>query len=143
MHSYHLGLRKTIRWYKKAGVHIFEIYMTSSFYLYVKNTTKPQFSGMKEFKKAIVKSLIGLPKQSRNLRPQANFHYLCPIPGTEKKVTPTRACKQCSTKERRRESRYQCVKCPDQPPLCIDPCFQLYHKQIGVARDETSSSEDE
>ena len=99
MLSYHSVLRKTIRWYKKVGVHIFEIYMANSFYLYVKNTTRPRFSGMKKFKKAIVKSMIGPPKQSRNLQPQANFHYLCLIPATEKKVTPTRVCKHCSTKQ--------------------------------------------
>ena len=34
MLSYHSGLRKTLRWYKKAGVHILEIFLTNAFYLY-------------------------------------------------------------------------------------------------------------
>ena len=33
MLSYHSGLRKTLRWYKKAGVHILEIFITNAFYL--------------------------------------------------------------------------------------------------------------
>ena len=32
--SYHSGLRKTLRWYKKAGVHILEIFVTKAFYIY-------------------------------------------------------------------------------------------------------------
>ena len=68
--SYHSGLRKTVRWYKKAGTHIFEIFVANSFYLYMKNTTRP--------------------KSSTKIKPEANFHYLCPITATEKKKTPTR-----------------------------------------------------
>ena len=36
MLSYHSGLRKTSRWYKKAGVNIFEISISIVFYLYQK-----------------------------------------------------------------------------------------------------------
>ena len=64
--SYHSGLRKTIRWYRKVGIHILKIYMANSFYLYVKNTN-PRFSEMNKFKEAIVKSLTGPSKQSKNL----------------------------------------------------------------------------
>ena len=142
MLSYHSGLRKTIRWYKKVGIHMFEIFMANSFYLYIKNTNKPKFNGMKDFKESIIRYLVGPPKPTKFTKPQANFHYLCPIPATEKKKTPTRVCKHCSIKGRRRESRYQCLRCPEQPTLCIDPCFRLYHQSIGVYESETSSSEE-
>lgn len=37
MLSYHSGLRKTIRWNKKVGVHILEIFMANAFYItYIK-----------------------------------------------------------------------------------------------------------
>ena len=42
MLSYHSGLRKTIRWYKKVGIHIMEIFIANAFYLYTKNTRSPQ-----------------------------------------------------------------------------------------------------
>ena len=44
------------------------------------------------------------------MKPQANFHYLSVIPATEKKKTPNRVCRYCSTKDKRKESRYQCLK---------------------------------
>ena len=52
--SCHSGLRKTVRWYKKVGIHIFQIFFANLFYLYMRNTTRPKFSTMKEYKGAIV-----------------------------------------------------------------------------------------
>ena len=31
----------------------------------------------------------------------------------------------------RRESRYVWGYCSDQPALCIDPYFRLYHQNLG------------
>ena len=139
MLSQHSGLRKIVRWYKKVGIHIFEIFVANSFYLYMKNTTRSKFSTRKEYKEAVVRALVGPAKPSAKIKPQANLQYLCTIPATEKKKTPTRTCKHCSTKENRKESRYQCLKCPGQPALCIDQCFSLYHEKLGVALTESSS----
>ena len=52
--SYHSGLRKTVRWYKKVGIYIFEIFVADSFYFYMTNTTRPTFSTMKEYKETII-----------------------------------------------------------------------------------------
>ena len=103
--SYNSGLRKNVRLYKKVGIHIFEIFVASSFYLYMKNTTWPKFSTLKEYKKAIIRVLVGPAKSSLKIKPPANFHYLCAIPITEKKKTRTRTCKHCSTKENRKDSK--------------------------------------
>ena len=103
--SYNSGLRKNVRSYKKVGIHIFEIFVASSFYLYMKNTTWPKFSTLKEYKKAIIRVLVGPAKSSLKIKPPANFHYLCAIPITEKKKTRTRTCKHCSTKENRKDSK--------------------------------------
>ena len=40
MLSHNSALRKTLRWYKKVGVHMFEIFLTNAFYLY--KTYAPQ-----------------------------------------------------------------------------------------------------
>ena len=63
--SYHSGLRKTVRWYKKVVIHICGIFVANSFYRYMKNTTRPKFSTMKEYKKGIVGDLAGPAKQSK------------------------------------------------------------------------------
>ena len=98
----------------------------------MKNTTRPKFSAIKEYKEAIVRVLVGPAKPSAKIKPQANFDCLFAILATEKKKTPTRTYKHCSTKEIRTEARYQCLKCPGQPVLCIDQCFRLYHEKIDV-----------
>lgn len=138
---YHFGLRKTIRWYKKVGVHIMEILVANAFYLYFKLTPSPNLKSMRQFKECIITNLIGLPKPTRYMKPQASFHYLAPLPPTEKKKHPSRSCKHCSSKGKRKETWYVCLRCPEQPALYIDPCFRIHHHNIGVAAsDENDSS---
>lgn len=131
--SYHSGLRKTLRWYKKAGVHIMEMFLTNSFYLYQKYSSNKEFSHLVQFKENIVKCLIGERRKKKFLEPSANFHYLVPIPEGEKKKNPTRRCKQCWKNKTRKESRYICEYCEDNPALCIHPCFRLYHQDLRIA----------
>ena len=89
------GLRKTVRWYKKVGIHIFQIFLANLFYLYMKNTTRPKFSTIKKHKEAIIQDLVGSEKPSAKIKTQASLHYLRAIPATEKKETPTTTCKHC------------------------------------------------
>ena len=106
MLSYHSGLRKTLSWYKKAGVPILEIFITNAFYLYRKFSSNNEISHLGEFREIIIKNLIGEPKKKQALTPVVNFHYLITIPDGEKKKKPTRRCKQCWKQEIRKESRY-------------------------------------
>ena len=66
------------------------------------------------------------------MTPVANFHYPQTFPDSEKKKKPTRHCGQCWKKEIRKESQYVCGDCVDQPALCIDPCFWLYLRELGI-----------
>ena len=54
MLSYHSGLQKTIRWYKKVGVHIMEILLANAFYLHFKLTPSPKAKSMREFKECVI-----------------------------------------------------------------------------------------
>ena len=132
--SYHSGLRKALRWYKKAGVHIHKIFITNAFYLYRKFSSNNEICHLGEFREIIIKNLIGERKKKQALTPVANFHYLITIPDGEKKKKPTRR-KQCWKQEIRKESSYPCGYCDDNPALCVDPCFRLYHKDLGVVEE--------
>ena len=57
--SYHSGLRKTLRWYKKTGVHILEMFLTNIFYLHRKFSTNRDFSHLCRFQKNVTKYLFG------------------------------------------------------------------------------------
>ena len=58
-------------------------------------------------------------------KPLASFHYLLTIPQSGIKTNPTKKCNHCIKNQVRRESRYVCGYCPDQPALCNDPYFRL------------------
>ena len=141
---YHSALWKTIRWYKKVGIHIMEILLSNAYYMYSKDTTRPTAKNMKDFQESIVTNLIGPPPPHRHLKPQASFHHLSTIPPTEKKKNVARAYKHCYKNQKHREARYECLFCPDKPALCVDPCFCLFHQNLGVFPEENlSSAEDE
>ena len=135
MLSYHLELRKTLRRYKKAGVHILEIFITNAFYLYRKFSSNNEISHLGEFREIIIKNLIGERKKKQALTPVANFHYLITISDGEKKKKPTRRCKQCWKQELKKESRYACGYRDGNPVLCVDPCFRSYHEDLGVVEE--------
>ena len=46
-------------------------------------------------------------------------------------------------RKQKKKSRYQCLKCPGQPALCIDQCFHLCHEKIGSAQTESSSESEQ
>ena len=101
MLPYHSALRKTIRWYKKVGIHIMEIFLSNAYYMYAKNTTNPNAKNMIDFRESIVTNLIGPPPPNHHLKPQASFHHLSTIPSTEKKKNAARTCKHCSKNQKR------------------------------------------
>ena len=143
MLSYNSALRKTLRWYKKVGVHKFKIFLTNAFYLYKTYAPQREAMAINEFREIIVNNLVGVLKQPAHLRPVCDFHYLEVLPPTEKKKNPTRRCQYCNKMKIRRESRYVCGYCEDRPPLCIDLCFRLYHSNIQVRAPETIENEND
>ena len=50
MLSYYSTLWKTIRWYKKVGIHIMEILLSNAYYMHSKDTTRPTAKNMKGFR---------------------------------------------------------------------------------------------
>lgn len=132
MMAYHSSLRKTLRWYKKIGVHVLEVMLSNSYFLYKKFSGR-RLLGVAEYKEAIINHLVGeiVPKKC----PKKEFHYLIPFPPNEKKVNPSRECKFCSRvttrgggKSPRKETRYFCAIC--DIALCVHPCFYKHH--IGL-----------
>lgn len=137
MLSYNSALRKTLRWYKKVGVRMFEIFLTNAFYLHQTYAPQRKAMAITDFREIIVTNLNCVLKTSAYLRPVCNFDYLEPLPPTEKKPNPSRKCQHCKKKGIRKESCYVCGYCEDKSPLCFDPCFRLYHSDIQVRGPET------
>ncbi|XP_030747681.1 piggyBac transposable element-derived protein 4-like [Sitophilus oryzae] len=125
MLSYYSALRKTIRWPKKIALHILELYIHNTYLLFRKSTGS-KIKSLK-FREMFVSTLLGDKMPTYNRVQRGDFHYLEAIPPTEKKQRPTRACRVCTSKKVRRETRYFCPACDENPALCVENCFKDYH----------------
>ena len=129
MISYYDSLRKTVRWYKKVGLHVLDILMHNAYALNVKYGSDSDVTLLK-YREFVIKSLMGLENQPKlKLATPDNIHYLMPLPPTEKKTNPTKPCLVCSREKKRKETRYFCEMCPRKPALCVGLCFKNYHLQ--------------
>ena len=142
MLSYHSGLRKTLRWYEKAGVHILEIFLTNAFHLYRKFSPNKEIAHLGDFREVIIKKLIGSRNKESTSISMANFHYPTAITENQLKKKPITRCRHCTTNEIKCESCYHCGHCADQPALCVDQCFRLYHESLGRTSDNEQSEEE-
>lgn len=125
MMSCYPALRKTIRWYKKIGIHFIEMFIANDQIFYY-DSANPKMK-MLDF---ICRHLTGIKEHGRRqeelrqeqseelgrqLENQVSRHYPKAIPSTEKKNNPTRKCVQCRIIGIRRESRYYCPLCSNTP----------------------------
>ena len=81
-----------------------------------------------------------LPLDLQRLSHAQSPHWLESIPPTAKKLRPTKNCHACTIYSgerkgyiRRKESRYQCSSC--KVPLCVEPCFRVFHTHKDFTRE--------
>uniref|UniRef100_A0A0L8GQM5 PiggyBac transposable element-derived protein domain-containing protein n=1 Tax=Octopus bimaculoides TaxID=37653 RepID=A0A0L8GQM5_OCTBM len=86
--------QKTLCWYKKIGLHIFEILIHNAHKVYCK-VENIQMTLVK-FRDNIVLHFLGEHIQKETPVPTVDFHYLEAIPPTEKKQRPTKPCRVCT-----------------------------------------------
>lgn len=55
MLSYYPCERKTIRWYKKIGIHFFQLLLLNSYYIYVENVKK---CSLYDFRLSVITALV-------------------------------------------------------------------------------------
>ena len=128
MLSYYQGLRESVGWYKKVGFHFFDMFVHNSFYLF-KQANRQNKMTLIKFCTEVVKSLLDYEKLFQIERRGSNSaHYPKLIPISEKNKNLTLRCKSCCKNGQCHETRYQCVQCEDEPPLCVDSCFMLFHE---------------
>lgn len=139
MLSYYSCPRKTIRWYKKVIFRLLDIAMWNSYFLYTKGVKKIKFI---EYREAVIRSLInvediqdgrklvkqGSIKGKTTAPPNQHFLEIIPVPENHKKPSFFLKCRACTKNKVRRETRYRCETCQDNPPLCPAPCFKLWHQ---------------
>lgn len=127
MLSYYTCEHKTIVWYKKLAIHLFQIMLLNSYYLY-KQGHFNNCKGFYEFRLSVIESLVGPPPSVPVITEKIHLPQLCPRSEGSNRVKK-RKCQACKENENaRKDSIYYCPLCPNQPGLCLDPCFRMFHK---------------
>lgn len=61
-------------------------------------------------------------------------HIPARLPPTPKKQVPQKRCRVCFRNGKRKETKIYCPKCPGNPGLHAEPCFEIYHEMIAKRR---------
>lgn len=128
MLSYYSCEHKTLIWYKKLAIHIFQMMLLTSFYLY-KEGHNSNKKNLYDFRLSVIEQLLGPPPPESLPKIRiTHLPELCPKPEGENTRVKRRRCVVCwEQKKLRKDSIYYCPLCPNQPGLCLTPCFRQYH----------------
>lgn len=129
MLSYYPLTHKTLRWYKKLGIHIFHLMLNNAYFLYNMYSEEKKYD-LHDFHLEVVTKLLPNPTNKPPAAlPKDHIHLPQNLPKNAKNETMRKRCKECSaTLKIRKETVFGCPSCPGFPGLCLDPCFRLYHK---------------
>eukprot|EP00079_Xenopus_tropicalis_P036071 XP_017949842.1 PREDICTED: piggyBac transposable element-derived protein 4-like [Xenopus tropicalis] len=132
---YYNATRKTRAWYKKTAVYMIQIALRNSYVVYKTATPGPRLSYYKYQLQILPALLFGgaeIPEMpaSDNVVRLMGKHFIGKLPPTPCKQNPQKSCKVCRKRGVRRDTRYCCPKCPRNPGLCFQPCFEIYHTQL-------------
>lgn len=126
MLNYYSCEHKTLRWYKKLAIHLFQIMLTNSYFLYNKYEEKKM--NLYDFRMSIISSLLVPPTPKKEKQKLVN-HLPEYCPKDNQGNAKRRRCKYCyQTKKIRKDSVYFCPQCPKEPGLCLTPCFRNFHE---------------
>ena len=133
-------MRKCIKWYKKLFFYILDMCIVNSYLLHVELWNKLT---LLDFRLKLVVALFessALLAYLRRGRPRSldsparllGRHFPSYLPATEAKERLQHRCAVCSSKENRKDTRYQCETC--SVSLCVVTCFKDYHTKSGFTR---------
>jgi len=127
MISYYPFTRKTIRWYKKLGIHIIQMLLLNSYNLYNQYNIGSTLS-LYDFRIIVLSKLLPKPEA-----PSKSLSIENHLPSThgmgENGRNLRKRCQLCYKNGIRKDSTYFCDACPKKPSLCITTCFKKFHTQ--------------
>ena len=149
--------RKTLKWYKKVMFHLFDLCALQAYLIYKMQTDKPVLHRV--FKRDLVKQIIApldLPPVKALGRPRGdgtailrfngdfNVHRFAKIQPQKGMKAYPKNCVVCNPGEKKyleqqnkkipartgRQSSMECEGC--KVPLCVIPCFKIYHTYVNI-----------
>lgn len=131
--AYYSCEKLTLKWFKKIGIHIFQIILSNSYLLYKSNCPSGLNTTFFDFRMEVIKSLLEPLINRKRRRSEvlasygSHFPDLSTLPENSSRRIQKR-CRNCQKKGIRKQVTFICPDCPDEPGLCLRPCFQEYHK---------------
>lgn len=123
MLSYYPCERKTIRWYKKLGIHTIQVLLLNSYLVYNRNVKKITFY---DYRLNIISKLLKSGEENIPLLQPEATHFPKNVPKNQNQKIMYKRCKLCSTKGTRKMILFFCAKCDKEPGLCLS-CFEEFH----------------
>lgn len=124
MLSYYPCERKTLRWYKKIGIHYFQLFLLNSYYIYIENVKK---CTLYDYRLSVISALVK-NQTSIILPPQKKqTHFPIKVLKNNKNIYVRKRCKVCHSKGIRKTTIFYCPECEGHPGLCIENCFEVHH----------------
>lgn len=131
MSAYYPFKSKSMRWYKKIGLHFLHLLLLNSYFLYNKHVKK---ISLYEYRLSIIQNVLpsnqNILNSTQKIKKPDEFHLPKKVLKNEKKRYLYKRCKICYETGIRKDTTYYCEQCNDQPGLCLEKCFEMYHKQI-------------
>lgn len=120
--AYYPCARKTIRWYKKIGLHIVQLMLLNAYFLHRKyHSPRESFY---DFRLEVIRNLLpeGMQKKPEN---KILIHFISRCPTGAGRKTQRRRCKNCSLQGKRKDTPYECKSC--NAGFCLEGCFEQFH----------------
>uniref|UniRef100_A0A2H8TRK2 PiggyBac transposable element-derived protein 4 n=2 Tax=Melanaphis sacchari TaxID=742174 RepID=A0A2H8TRK2_9HEMI len=124
MNSYYPFLRKTVRWYKKIGIHVIQMLLLNSYNLYNQSQVGSKMT-LYDFRLSILSELLPAypkPRLDAKRKHIPKTHEI----GKNGRALRKRCC-VCAEKKIRKDTSYFCPICPNHPSICLEPCFAKFH----------------
>lgn len=149
--TYEVG-RRSKRWWLRIFYFCVDLAITNSFLLYSSNKRVHNPLSQLHFRLCLARGLINhYSSRRRSLESQPQYAMKRPKLSTNRQkvlgvteeirlanvgkhnheqLETWRRCRLCSTKTRNKRSKIQCSAC--KVPLCVVPCFDLFHSRQGT-----------
>ena len=134
--SYYGFIHKTLKWSNRASFHLLDLAIVNSYILYKLSHQGKKHKSHAQYRIDIANSLLleaGHTTMEENEELQSPHnrltgrHFPSKLPLRASGLKSQRECVVCSFKKgrKRKTTTYYCQHC--NVPLCVTPCFELYH----------------
>lgn len=157
--SYYHILRRSLKWTRKLAFHLFNLAVVNAFILW-KKTQNEKKERNEQYEKIVADShyrfrynlaaqLLALgreygaptprsrtntsaAKESTARLTESGTHFPANNPATARRNKGSRKCHVCTQMDITKSTCYQCCIC--KVPLCVVPCFQIFHTEDYYTR---------